>query len=130
MLASPAQTSGRGEQCVVCGANERQHDGKCSSCGDSQMTDRPDYHHQHENDNDNDAATGQKRWYDKHRQCEDGSVHFGGLELITWGGEEAGWELGWGRTQISEVEFMKKKYEQEFGSNDEQLFGYWPQGFR
>ncbi|KAK8071463.1 hypothetical protein PG997_011666 [Apiospora hydei] len=129
MLASPAQTGGKGEQCVVCGANERQHDGKCSSCGD-----RPDYHQQHRGHNnsqyDNDATGGQTKWYEKHRPCEDGSAHFGELELITWGGEEAGWELGWGRTQVSEVEFMKKKYEQEFGGSDEQLFGYWPQGFR
>ncbi|KAK8067528.1 hypothetical protein PG996_006640 [Apiospora saccharicola] len=93
------------------------------------MLDRPDQLSHHEEDvSSNDAR--RQNWYEKHRKCEDGSVHFGELELITWGGEEAGWELGWGRTQVSEVEFMKKKYEQEFGGDDEKLYEYWPQGFR
>lgn len=38
MLASAAEMTGKGhqlqqQQCVVCGANERQYDGKCASCG-------------------------------------------------------------------------------------------------
>ncbi|KAK6857370.1 hypothetical protein PG990_010784 [Apiospora arundinis] len=103
------------------------------------MLDRPDHpHHLPQEDEDNSSVatpadtSGQQhnQWFDKHRQCEDGSVHYGELELITWGGEEAGWELGWGRTQVSEADFMKKKYEQEFGGDDEKLYGYWPQGFR
>ncbi|KAK7906481.1 hypothetical protein PG985_016218 [Apiospora marii] len=143
MLASAIEMPGNGQQqqqqqCVVCGANGRQYDGKCSSCGegDAQMLDRPDQHpHHHEEDaaaaSDEDInSRRQNNWYDKHRQCHDGSVHFGELELITWGGEEAGWELGWGRAQLSEVEFMKKQYKHEFGGDDEKLYEYWPQGFR
>ncbi|KAK8099709.1 uncharacterized protein PG998_012950 [Apiospora kogelbergensis] len=157
MLASAAET-GNGRQqmqhCIVCGANERQHDGKCSSCGgectvpstpveadpghsahaggDAQMLDRPDRNTPYPAEDAAASAGGgtDAKWFDKHRQCEDGSAHFGELELITWGGEEAGWELGWGRAQVSEVDFMKKQYEEEFGGDDEKLFGYWPQGFR
>ncbi|KAK8876754.1 hypothetical protein PGQ11_001700 [Apiospora arundinis] len=147
MLASVADTRNvqqpqqQPQRCIVCGTHERQFDGKCSSCGedDAQMLDRPDHpHHLPQEDEDNSSVatpadtSGQQhnQWFDKHRQCEDGSVHYGKLELITWGGEEAGWELGWGRTQVSEADFMKKKYEQEFGGDDEKLYGYWPQGFR
>lgn len=97
------------------------------------MPDRPDQNPHHEPDaasEDDDDAARRQTWYEKHRQCEDGSAHFGALELITWGGEEAGWALGWGRTQLSEAEFMQNKYRHEFGGDDAKLYEYWPQGFR
>ncbi|KAI1646304.1 hypothetical protein F4815DRAFT_472792 [Daldinia loculata] len=78
-----------------------------------------------------DMAAG-KQWYDRYRKCEDGGSHFGELELITWGGvcSVTGDELGWGNCVVSESAELKRKYEEDFKSDDIRMHQYWPQGFR
>ncbi|KAI1089297.1 hypothetical protein F5B19DRAFT_467837 [Rostrohypoxylon terebratum] len=83
------------------------------------------------------AVAEGKKWYEPFRKCEDGTSHFGDLELITWGktcyeegDQKADDELGWGHCFVSEVPFLKRKYEVEFGSDDILMYGFWPQGFR
>lgn len=77
------------------------------------------------------AANG-KAWYDRNRKCEDGTSHFGQLELITWSGfqSEISEELGWGNCVASESAELKRKYEEQFKSDDTRMYRYWPQGFR
>ncbi|KAH9906739.1 hypothetical protein F4778DRAFT_800717 [Xylariomycetidae sp. FL2044] len=73
------------------------------------------------------------KWYDAHRRCEDGSRHFGELELITWGGTVHHFfteSTGWGNCSEDESADLKRKYEDEFKSNDAQMYEYWPQGYR
>lgn len=76
-------------------------------------------------------------WYDAFRKCEDGTSHFGDLELITWGktryedgDQKVDGELGWGNSVVNEVWFLKQKYEEEFGFDDISMYEFWPQGFR
>ncbi|KAI6092013.1 hypothetical protein F4821DRAFT_279443 [Hypoxylon rubiginosum] len=78
------------------------------------------------------AAAKGKKWYDRYRKCQDGTQHFGELELITWGGREStfGEEMGWGNCLARESADLKRKYEEEFKSDDVQMYKYWPQGFR
>lgn len=78
-----------------------------------------------------------KVWYDAFRKCEDGTSHFGDLELITWGktryedgDQKVDGELGWGNSVVNEVWFLKQKYEEEFGFDDISMYEFWPQGFR
>ncbi|KAF9037376.1 hypothetical protein BDZ89DRAFT_1061535 [Hymenopellis radicata] len=68
------------------------------------------------------------KWYDRHRFCRDGSKHHGKLELITWPSRKE--ETGWGHCFEDESADLKKKYEQEYGSNDAKFFKHWPQGYR
>ncbi|KAJ7346964.1 hypothetical protein DFH08DRAFT_869925 [Mycena albidolilacea] len=71
------------------------------------------------------------KWYDKHRVCSDGNNHEGRLELITWDCPEAEYgSLGWGACSSDEADDLKKKFETEFGGDEEKFFEYWPQGFR
>jgi len=69
-----------------------------------------------------------KPWYDKHRKCQDGSLHEGKLELITWSNKKEG--TGWGHVFEEEVDYMRKKFKEEYGSDESKLFKEWPQGFR
>ncbi|KAI1207353.1 uncharacterized protein F4807DRAFT_462804 [Annulohypoxylon truncatum] len=76
-----------------------------------------------------------KKWYDPFRKCRDGTSHFGDLELITWGDTtydegDDDHKMGWGNCFINESLQLKRKYEEEFGSDDISMYGYWPQGFR
>jgi hypothetical protein len=64
------------------------------------------------------------------RTTDDGSLHFGELELITWEGEEDGEKLGWGRVFINEAEDLKRKYYEEFKKDDVKMYEDWPQGYR
>jgi hypothetical protein len=59
------------------------------------------------------------KWYDKHRLCRDGNSHEGRLELITWDCPEEG--KGWGAYFADESESLKRKFEIEFESNEENL---------
>ncbi|KAJ6500194.1 hypothetical protein C8R47DRAFT_1257850 [Mycena vitilis] len=74
------------------------------------------------------ACAATPRWYDKHRMCTDGNKHEGRLELMTWDCPEE--ELGWGACFADESEDLKRKFEEEFGSDEEKFFEDWPQGFR
>ncbi|KAJ7217714.1 hypothetical protein GGX14DRAFT_597525 [Mycena pura] len=74
------------------------------------------------------ACAAAPKWYDKHRKCQDGRNHEGRLELITWDCPEE--ELGWGACFADESDDLKKKFETEFGSDEEKFFEHWPQGFR
>lgn len=78
------------------------------------------------------AAAEGKKWYDRYRKCKDGTQHFGELELITWGGRDPtfGEEIGWGNCVVSESADLKRRYEEQFKSDDVQMYGYWPQAFR
>ncbi|KAF8163748.1 hypothetical protein B0H34DRAFT_336394 [Crassisporium funariophilum] len=67
-------------------------------------------------------------WYDKHRKCQDRSLHEGRLDLITWANEKEG--TGWGNVSADESDDMRKKFEEEFGGDEEKLYDYWPQAFR
>ncbi len=69
-----------------------------------------------------------EKWYDCHRLCQDGSEHFGDLELITWKCPTDG--TGWGNVFVEEEEHMKKKFTEEFGGDLKKLFDNWPQAFR
>ncbi|TRM58207.1 hypothetical protein BD626DRAFT_410891 [Schizophyllum amplum] len=75
-------------------------------------------------------------WYnsDKYRKCQDGNLHEGDLELITWDAErpdkDTGDLLGWGACVKEESEDLKRKYYEEFKGNDRKMFKYWPQGYR
>ncbi|KAI0853095.1 hypothetical protein F5Y00DRAFT_271587 [Daldinia vernicosa] len=77
-----------------------------------------------------DMAAG-KEWYDRYRKCEDGSSHFGKLELITWGGvcSDNDEEMGWGNSVASESARLKRMYEEDFKSDDIRMHQFWPQGF-
>lgn len=67
-------------------------------------------------------------WYDKHRRCRDGNKHEGRLELITWSCPLE--ETGWGHVVENEAADFKRKFEVQYGGNEERFYKYWPQGFR
>ncbi|EIM84495.1 uncharacterized protein STEHIDRAFT_100561 [Stereum hirsutum FP-91666 SS1] len=67
-------------------------------------------------------------WYDKYRACEDGSIHEGRLELITWPSPTEG--TGWGACLLEEADDLKRKFETQFNGDQNKFFKYWPQGFR
>ncbi|KII86930.1 hypothetical protein PLICRDRAFT_113878, partial [Plicaturopsis crispa FD-325 SS-3] len=71
-------------------------------------------------------------WYDKYRKCNDGSSHFGKLELITWDCVDEDGELGWGACYKNESDDLKKSFETEYGGDEQKWFetGDWRQGFR
>ncbi|KAH6883776.1 hypothetical protein BKA70DRAFT_1391112 [Coprinopsis sp. MPI-PUGE-AT-0042] len=71
-------------------------------------------------------------WYDGYRACQDGSVHEGKLELITWDfhDEEDDTDVGWGGVFIEEVEDHKKTFHEKYNGDLKRFFNYWPQGFR
>ncbi|KAG2428871.1 hypothetical protein HYH02_014194 [Chlamydomonas schloesseri] len=72
-----------------------------------------------------------RKWYDKHRKCEDGSEHEGELELITWDGKsDDGEQLGWGAVVIEEAEDHKRSFHTKYGADMERFYEWWPQGFR
>ncbi len=70
------------------------------------------------------------QWFDKHRKCDDGSFHFGELELITWEGVNQGETLGWGCCVLEECEELKETFMKEYNEDHEKFFKYWPQGYR
>ncbi|KAI0881667.1 uncharacterized protein GGS22DRAFT_196236 [Annulohypoxylon maeteangense] len=80
------------------------------------------------------AVAEGKKWYDPFRKCRDGTSHFGDLELMTWGDtcprDENDHRLGWGNCFVDEALQLKRKYEEEFGSDDIAMYGYWSHGFR
>ena len=71
-------------------------------------------------------------WWDAHRRAEDGSVHFGRLELMTWRcmDEDCGEELGFGGFVASEEEETRRRFEQKYGGDEARYFAYRPSGFR
>ncbi|KAK0469286.1 uncharacterized protein EV420DRAFT_1232522, partial [Desarmillaria tabescens] len=105
------------KQCSAC--KTRRY---CSKCIDCQRTDWPTHKREC---NKNKAGA---KWYDCHRLCQDGSEHFGDLELITWKCPADG--TGWGNVFVEEEEYMKKKFTEEFGGDLRKLFDHWPQAFR
>ena len=79
------------------------------------------------------ACRRPRLWYDIHRNCDDGGEHEGRLELITWSTPAAdthGEDMGWGNCLAEESEDLKRKFEDEFGGDEEKLYEYWPQAFR
>ena len=72
-----------------------------------------------------------EHWSEKYqRKCNDGGRHDGLLELMTWNYVEEGTELGWGGCYAEDSEKLQKKFREEFNSNEEKFYDYWPQGFR
>jgi hypothetical protein len=69
-------------------------------------------------------------WYDKYRRCQDGNNHDGKLELITWEGKSEGDDIGWGNVFKDEADDLKKKFEEEFGGDEEKFYKYRSQAFR
>ncbi|KAL1727388.1 hypothetical protein EV714DRAFT_217309 [Schizophyllum commune] len=117
------------DHCDVCNATGDIK--RCSLCrsrfycsADCQKADWPKHR----------AACRKNIWYDspKYRKCDDGSMHEGKLELVTWEGKyrDSDEKLGWGACIVEESEDMKKKYYEEFGGDDKKMFEYWPQGYR
>ena len=73
----------------------------------------------------------QSGWWDAHRRGEDGSMHFGKLELMTWRcNDENGEELGFGGFVASEEEETKREFEVKFGSDEARYFKHNAHGFR
>ncbi|KAK7755038.1 hypothetical protein SLS62_002853 [Diatrype stigma] len=80
---------------------------------------------------DNGGSSEGGKWYDRYRKCEDGSSHFGELELITWEGADPqlGEPMGWGNCLASESADMRRRYEVEFGCDDRKMYKYWRQAY-
>jgi len=73
----------------------------------------------------------QSGWWDAHRRGEDGSMHFGKLELMTWKcTDEDGDEVGFGGFCASEHEDNKRTFEVEFGGDEARYFEHNSHGFR
>ncbi|KDR72151.1 hypothetical protein GALMADRAFT_126628 [Galerina marginata CBS 339.88] len=68
------------------------------------------------------------QWYDEFRKCQDGSIHEGRLELITWPNKKDG--TGWGGCFAEESDDLRRKFEDEFNGDEAKFHAYWPQGFR
>ena len=70
-------------------------------------------------------------WWDQHRRGEDGSVHFGKLELMTWRCMEEGYdeELGFAGFVASEEEETRRNFQEKFGGDEAKYFAYKPDGF-
>ncbi|KAK0484892.1 hypothetical protein IW261DRAFT_865427 [Armillaria novae-zelandiae] len=114
--------------CAVCNKNESDASNikQCSSCKarmycsrECQLADWPTHK--------SECKKGAK-WYDRYRLSQDGSKHFGKLELITWKCPEEG--TGWGHVVVEEEEYMKNKFQNESGGDQRKFYKYWPQGFR
>ncbi|KAI1394768.1 hypothetical protein F4819DRAFT_501571 [Hypoxylon fuscum] len=129
------------QKCDVCGKGRDdgviiQICGRCKSrsfCGTAcQRRDWPSHKEDCRSKAAEAEAANGKAWYDRNRKCEDGTSHFGQLELITWSGfqSEISEELGWGNCVASESAELKRKYEEQFKSDDTRMYRYWPQGFR
>ncbi|KAI1080003.1 hypothetical protein F5B20DRAFT_147853 [Whalleya microplaca] len=125
-------------KCDVCGKGKAdgvdvQCCGRCKSrvfCGvDCQRADWPS-HKAACKAKVAEIAARNKKWYDSHRACRDGTSHFGDLEFITWEGFEDGQRLGWGACVVSETAYLKRKFEEEYASDYSKMYRYWPQGFR
>ncbi|KDR77626.1 hypothetical protein GALMADRAFT_66014 [Galerina marginata CBS 339.88] len=69
-------------------------------------------------------------WYDKYRKCKDGTVHYGKLQLITWGGERDGHTLGWGASFENDSEALQKILEEGFKGDLQRFHAWRPQAFR
>jgi hypothetical protein len=71
-------------------------------------------------------------WCQDWRKCEDGSLHFGDLELITWDGEDSDgeMELGWGGTRRDEADDFKRTFEDEMVGDKMKLLQYSDNAFR
>ena len=90
------------------------------------------------------------RWWDKDRSCEkcgkkhpwkmscDHSVkggpksetHDGQPEIIIWYGNKDGVKTGWGASMDGDGDKFRKKFEEEFGCDEEKLAMYRPSAFR
>ncbi len=74
----------------------------------------------------------QPPWWDAHRKTQDGSVHFGKLELMTWRRctDGDGDELGFGGFVASEEEETRKSFNETYGGDEARYFAHRPEGFR
>ena len=64
-------------------------------------------------------------WVEKaRRNTQDGSVHRGKLQLITWEcvDDDDGVKLGWGGVYADEAEELKERFEKELGGSLEKMF--------
>jgi hypothetical protein len=73
-----------------------------------------------------------KDWCQDWRKGDDGSLHFGDLELITWDGTDPDleMELGWGGSLKEETDDLKRKFEGEMGGDKLKLLEYNDDSFR
>ncbi|KAL0488771.1 zmynd10 [Acrasis kona] len=70
-------------------------------------------------------------WWKKHAKCDDGSLHEGRLELISWKSiSELGEEIGWGNVIIKEADDLREKFEKQFKGDEEKFYKYRPEAFR
>ncbi|KAJ7072040.1 hypothetical protein C8F01DRAFT_1044390 [Mycena amicta] len=118
-MSSPSAT------CAVCGKESLSRCSGCkvtSYCGaNCQRTDWSAHKA---------ACAAAPQWYDKHRKCQDGNLHEGRLELITWDSSSSELDLGWGACLKEEADDLKKDFETKYGGDEEKFFEHWPQGFR
>ncbi|KAL0568583.1 hypothetical protein V5O48_013401 [Marasmius crinis-equi] len=72
-------------------------------------------------------------WYDWYRACEDGGLHEGKLELMTWDYSlpEFEMELGFGGATRDQADHLKEIFESDlFGGDLEKFYKYRPNAFR
>ncbi|KAK7055546.1 hypothetical protein R3P38DRAFT_2847746 [Favolaschia claudopus] len=110
--------------CAVCGKTENLL--RCSGCRErlycSQACQLSDWKTHKV------PCAASSKWYDKFRMCDDGTMHEGRLELVTWDCPEEG--FGWGAYPAEESAELKELFEIEFDGDEEKFFDYWPRGFR
>ncbi|KZV82942.1 hypothetical protein EXIGLDRAFT_664085 [Exidia glandulosa HHB12029] len=71
-------------------------------------------------------------WSDQYRGCQDGSMHQGRLELVTWTShpDADGDRTGFAAVVLSEVEDVKKMFKTKFKGDEEKFFKWLPTAFR
>ncbi|KZV82941.1 hypothetical protein EXIGLDRAFT_843339 [Exidia glandulosa HHB12029] len=74
-------------------------------------------------------------WSEKYRECQDGSMHQGRLELITWEGVVTDYDgevtrTGWASAELEDVDELKQIFETHFHSDEEQFYLYRRFAFR
>ena len=77
-------------------------------------------------------AAARAAWWEAHRKkTEDGTEHFGRLELMTWRCvDEDGDELGFAGFVASEDEEVRREFQDKYGGDEARYFEYRPEGFR
>lgn len=136
---------------MVCSATETQGGGSLLTCSRCKSSSYCCKEHQKEDWKVHKKwcykvqTNSKPRWWEKERMCRcgtkhawkttchiDGSPydHYGVPELIIWPGHDGYCKTGWGNIDEKESATLKKRFEEEMGSNEEKLAKIRPQAFR